>query len=402
MARSNNFDIQSANTPLYGWGMTLDLTGKGYEVGKRVWDTYDHMMAYVNDPNDSAAPGNVLAVVKDPNPKKNGLYIVKQAKNVQLTDATETVPSKLTTDATVTESVVEMVGAGMGVTAVANYTAAVAEATADNIGSLFYAKADEDGHPHGLYVVTGAGSLQRLASSSATGSPVETITGDKYVTATREGSGVTLAVDKDKIIAGLLPTADLASTFGLSIGKEDGKSFLYLKDAAGTTTYAKVDASDFVADGFLDSVALSGDDLTFTWNATSGKKATTISLSKYIDAYTAGKGININGRAISVVIPEDDKYLAVDATGVHTKDIDTAIQTAVDAKVIPTTSVAGEGYVTVGDPTVTGNDSKYTVKVTTKTITDASTDANGLATAADVKTYVNTQIANAKIEWETL
>lgn len=49
-----------------------------------------------------------------------------------------------------------------------------------------------------------------------------------------------------------------------------------------------------------------------------------------------------------------------------------------------------------------GNDSKYTVKITTKTITDASTDANSLTTAADVKTYVNTQIANAKIELETI
>lgn len=402
MARSNNFDIQSANTPLYGWGMTLDLTGKGYEVGKRVWDTYEHMMAYVDDPNDSAAPGNVLAVVNDPNPKKNGLYIVKQAKNVKLTAATATVPSKLATDATITSSVVEMVGAGMGVTAVANYTAAVAEATADNIGSLFYAKADEDGHPAGLYVVTGAGSLQRLASSSATGSPVETITGDDYVTATREGSGVTLAVDKAKIIEGLLPKADLASTFGLSIGKEDGKSYLYLKNAAGDATYAKVDASDFVADGFLDSVALSGNDLTFTWNATSGKKATTIDLSKYIDAYTAGNGISIDGRAISAKVAADDAYLTVDATGIHTKGIDTAISAAVDAKVIPTTSVAGDGYVTVGDPTVTGNDSKYTVKVTTKAVSDATTEANGLATAADVKSYVNTQIANATIEWETL
>lgn len=396
MARSNNYDIQSVNTPLYGWGMTLDLTGKGYEVGKRVWDTYEHMLAYVNDPNDSACPGNILAVVGDSDPKKNGVYIVKQAKNVALVDG------KVTTNTEVTTSIVEMVGAGSGVETVENYTAAVALAKADNIGSIIYAKTDEAGHPAGSYVVTGEGTLQRLATSSATGSPVESITGDTYVTATKSGADVTLAVDRDAIIDGLVKSQNLGETFDMKIAKENSITYLYLTSKDGKTNYAKVDASSFVADGFLDSVKLDGDNLTFKWNTAAGKTTdTTISLSKYIDVYSAGNGVSIESNVISAKVKKGDKYLTVDVDGIQTKGIDAAITAAVDAKVIPTTSVEGSGMATVTSST-TGNDTKYTVGVTTKNLADATAESDGLAKANDVKTYVSNAIANATIEWESL
>lgn len=82
MARSNNYDIHSSAVGLYGWGLSLDLTGKGYEVSKRTWDTYEHALAYVNDPNDSAVPGNILTVVNDP--EHNGVYLVKSVKGYKL------------------------------------------------------------------------------------------------------------------------------------------------------------------------------------------------------------------------------------------------------------------------------------------------------------------------------
>lgn len=80
MGRRNDNDIKSRALPLYGWGKSLDLTGKGYPIAKRVWETYDDLERYVNDPNDSALPGIILSVVGDKS--EEGLYYVKAIKGI--------------------------------------------------------------------------------------------------------------------------------------------------------------------------------------------------------------------------------------------------------------------------------------------------------------------------------
>ena len=60
----------------YGWGLTLNMTGKAPEVSKRIFDTYEHMLYYVNDYNDSCVPGLVLKVMGDTDALKNGVYFV--------------------------------------------------------------------------------------------------------------------------------------------------------------------------------------------------------------------------------------------------------------------------------------------------------------------------------------
>lgn len=94
MARSNNNDIKYDSMPLVGWGLSLDLTGKGHPIAKRVWDTKEHMMAYVSDANDSAVPGIIL-VVTDDIEQNNGAYLVKTAIGVN--GATEANVTKLAT-----------------------------------------------------------------------------------------------------------------------------------------------------------------------------------------------------------------------------------------------------------------------------------------------------------------
>ena len=66
------FDAQNN----YGWGLTLNMTGKAPEVSKRIFDTYEHMLYYVNDYNDSCVPGLVLKVMGDTDTLKNGVYFV--------------------------------------------------------------------------------------------------------------------------------------------------------------------------------------------------------------------------------------------------------------------------------------------------------------------------------------
>ena len=58
----------------YGWGLTLNMTGKAPEVSKRIFDTYENMMYYVNDYNDSCIEGLTLTVMADG--EKNGVYFV--------------------------------------------------------------------------------------------------------------------------------------------------------------------------------------------------------------------------------------------------------------------------------------------------------------------------------------
>lgn len=110
MARLNNYDIHSSAVGLYGWGLSLDLTGKGYEVSKRTWDTYEHALAYVDNPDDSAVPGNILTVVGDTD-EKNGVYLVKQAKGCKLGLAnTGDQYKSIVKDATITESILVKLG----------------------------------------------------------------------------------------------------------------------------------------------------------------------------------------------------------------------------------------------------------------------------------------------------
>ena len=94
MARINDNDIKYTSMPLTGWGLSLDLTGKGHPIAKRVWDTKEHMMAYISDANDSAVPGIIL-VVTDDTEQNNGAYLVKTAVGVN--GATEATVTKLAT-----------------------------------------------------------------------------------------------------------------------------------------------------------------------------------------------------------------------------------------------------------------------------------------------------------------
>lgn len=67
-------------TPLqenYGWGLTLNMTGKAPAVAKRIWSTLADAQEYVNDLNDSAIAGLQLSVINDTSAALNGIYFVQ-------------------------------------------------------------------------------------------------------------------------------------------------------------------------------------------------------------------------------------------------------------------------------------------------------------------------------------
>lgn len=69
------FDTQNN----YGWGLTLNMTGKAPAVSKRIFDTLADAQAFADDYNDSAIEGLILTVVADED-NKNGAYYIKSIK----------------------------------------------------------------------------------------------------------------------------------------------------------------------------------------------------------------------------------------------------------------------------------------------------------------------------------
>ena len=64
----------------YGWGLSLNMTGKYPAVAKRIFDTLADAQAFADDFNDSAIEGLVLSVVADDDSTKNGVYFVQSIK----------------------------------------------------------------------------------------------------------------------------------------------------------------------------------------------------------------------------------------------------------------------------------------------------------------------------------
>ena len=62
----------------YGCGLSLNMTGKAPAVAKRIFETYEDALAYVNDANDSAIEGLTLSVINDSEDTKNGIYFVSK------------------------------------------------------------------------------------------------------------------------------------------------------------------------------------------------------------------------------------------------------------------------------------------------------------------------------------
>lgn len=61
----------------YGWGLSLEMTGKAPAIAKRIFETLSDAQAYADDVNDSAIAGLQLSVINDTDSSKNGIYFVK-------------------------------------------------------------------------------------------------------------------------------------------------------------------------------------------------------------------------------------------------------------------------------------------------------------------------------------
>ena len=111
----------------------------------------------------------------------------------------------------------------------------------------------------------------------------------------------------------------LSSALNLTYDSSTKKINLTGKDSA---VIASIDATDFIKDGMVQNVELSGNNLVITFNTDAGAEPISVDLSKFLDVYTAGNGITISGKSIAAKVdPDTEQFLTVGANGLKISGI---------------------------------------------------------------------------------
>lgn len=142
-----------------------------------------------------------------------------------------------------------------------------------------------------------------------------------------------LAIDKSIVEAGekilvASNTGELSTTIKLKYDEENRKIQLTgVQDAV----VSELDATAFIKDGMLDKAEYdtATKELVLTWNTLSGKESMRVPLGTLVDIYTAGKGINITNKNVSVKVDTaSEAFLTVGEAGVKLSGVQDAINTA--------------------------------------------------------------------------
>lgn len=315
---------------------------------------------------DSAALGGALQEVSGGTGITVGQKTTENKQTISLNITGSTSEGKITiTDKTDSTTIAEITGLTAGNVTYNNAGATVTSASTTTQGAI---EALED-------------AIDALSDNSVVGSGAISASTD-----TAGKTTVSLSIkDGEKILS---QSGDsLSSTLTIAIEKktEEGgakKDYIVLKGINGAEV-ASVDASTFVKDGMIDSVAFSTETgkeniLVITWNTDAGKTATEIDLSKYIDAYTAGDGLTTAGG-------NDHKFQAnVDGNGIiidsATKKIALSLTGATEEGKIKLSGATGE----IATIAINGNDVTYTQTGSTG-YTSGSTNVSSAIKALDDK-----------------
>lgn len=256
----------------YGWGLTLNMTGKAPAVSKRIFKALANAQEYVNNANESAIAGLRLSVISDENVRNNGVYFVK---SIGTADGTA--------------GVLEKIG-GQPALVAESYDEAKGLATANNVGQIITVTG---GDKKGIYVVTGAGTLDGLGTSSVSDQLAERVT-------TLEGDVTTLKGDEntsgsvkkavkdgdDAVKTELEKKIEKVEAAHTSVSKKEDGHVRVSTDTDATTGKQTVTIaeSDIASEKDLDALTE-----TVGKKATTGETATEATgLFKYVDEKVAG------------------------------------------------------------------------------------------------------------------
>lgn len=188
-----------------------------------------------------------------------------------------------------------------------------------------------------------------------------------------------------------------------STADDEGKKYLRLT-GVNNADLGKVDIAEFVKDGMIDNASFSADThvLTLTFNTDSGKEAIEVDLTSLVDVYN---GANLKLSAIAV--PETYSAPAagdsVDSAIANLMKKDAELKDAIDtleANQLTVEKGTDGNFVTTTVTVKADNKQKVSVAVTTANVETATAKADGLATANNVKTYIENQLTNAFDWWE--
>lgn len=185
----------------------------------------------------------------------------------------------------------------------------------------------------------------------------------------------------------------LSATLGLSY---DSISKRIKLTGINKAEVASIDATDFIKDGMLDTATFDSKTkkITLTFNTASGKDPIEIDVSSLVDTYTAkdGSGLTLTNHEFGI-------DTSVIATAQSVSNVSNAVAGLSSTAVQSADAADASNYV---QATVSKSGTKLTVgaTATVQPMATASADASapkkGLAEASDVKTYVDTKVAEAK------
>lgn len=138
-----------------------------------------------------------------------------------------------------------------------------------------------------------------------------------------------------------------------SIVKDSESDLVYRLMKNGTEVAGEI---NIAADTFLDSAFMDGDELVLTFNTQSNKSDVRVDLSKYIDAYYAGNGLNLDAnKKFSIKVLGDYLSLNEDGLAVVTGTVDEGADKLAVASDVKTAIAAAKAGVVADAKAYTDN-----------------------------------------------
>ena len=430
----------------YGFSLSFDATDKVPIIAKRIWNTYDEALAWVNDDKQFAIVGLQLSVINDSDPKKNGVYFVSKIGEGAIDE-----------NGNKTGGEIIKVGSGEGSMAIPNFTIKegttdkVEEATSDNIGQIIYITTGTDSFPAGPYIVTGSGTVAKLGTTTASGDLAGDVTALKGRMGEAEsaietlesaiGDGTTNGLIKD-VNALKTKTANLVvndvKDNGVSLANADGivdlsnytlnselqtevnklntaideikvpeysiieatagegvaKAYQLTKDGAAIGATINIPVDMVVTDAEMVNVDDEGNEGKFIklTIANAAKSNIYINVSELIDNYSAGDYITVSGAGVIAVDIDtletyfNGKYDATGAAAAVQSDLDAHKTANEEAFKAYTKTTDLDNYIgtTLGYEKSTSVDTKISTALNSYTKTD------------DLDAYIGTDLGYAK------
>lgn len=194
-------------------------------------------------------------------------------------------------------------------------------------------------------------------------------------------------------------TDGLLANINLTWSNTDGLKLI----GKGGTEIATIAATDFIKDGMLQNVELktastgepvgeaqSGTFLVFTFNTDAGNKVINLDVTSLIDVYTAGNGIEVTGKVISVKRDgSSEAFLTIGADGIKLSGVQDAINTAQQTvqnaidKVESSVGLGADGTFTAPVSATYVNDATSVMDAITQLDTQAKANADAIEAVRD-------------------